>query len=83
MPDSSKEILHFGNLIEGTFIERPNRFLVIGDVKGEQIEAHLKDPGRLVDLMICGAQMLFKRVEGTTKRRTQFDVVAVMQHDSA
>lgn len=83
MSDSSKDILRFDNLIEGTFIERPNRFLVIADVKGERIEAHLKDPGRLVGLMIFGARMLFKPVEGNTKRKTQFDVIAVMQHDGA
>jgi len=83
MSDSSKDILRFDNLIEGTFIERPNRFLVIADVKGEIIETHLKDPGRLVDLMISGARLLFIHVEGNTKRRTQFDVIAVMAHDGA
>ena len=83
MADPSKDILRFDNLIEGSFIERPNRFLVIADVKGERIEAHLKDPGRLIDLMISGARMLFKPADGNTKRKTLFDVIAVMQHDGA
>jgi sugar fermentation stimulation protein A len=68
------------NLIKGNFVERPNRFLVhfTVDSNNQNIEmAHLRDPGRLKELLIPGVQLLLRRVADNPNRKTKFDVIAV------
>ena len=36
-----------GPLIPAKFVERPNRFITIIDINGDQYRSHLPDPGRL------------------------------------
>ncbi len=48
-----------GPLEEATFLERPNRFLVVCRLarSGEVVAAHLADPGRLKELLIPGTRI--------------------------
>lgn len=72
------------NLIEGRFVERPNRFLVHfkTDNHNDKIEmAHLRDPGRLKELLIPGVQLLLRKAVNNPKRKTQYDVIAVFHRD--
>ncbi|KKL67652.1 hypothetical protein LCGC14_2132880, partial [marine sediment metagenome] len=52
-------IFELTNLMKGTFISRPNRF--VGEIMYKnQIEtAHIHDPGRLKELLIKGVDVLF------------------------
>ena len=68
------------NIIEGNFVERPNRFLVHfkTDTHNDKFEtAHLRDPGRLKELLIPGVKLLLRRAAENPKRKTKFDVIAV------
>jgi sugar fermentation stimulation protein A len=65
------------NLMEGTFKERPNRFTVIFEAKGELEMAHLRDPGRLKELLFPGARLLLRPAQNLANRKTKFDVIAV------
>lgn len=70
------------NLIEGTFLERPNRFTVIFKTKNQENlgeTAHLKDPGRLKELLYPGVRLLLRKAPPNTKRKTKFDVIAVFK----
>lgn len=70
------------NLIEGTFLERPNRFTVIFKTKNQENQgetAHLKDPGRLKELLYPGVRLLLRKAPPNTKRKTKFDVIAVFK----
>jgi sugar fermentation stimulation protein A len=60
-------IFEIPNLIKGTFISRPNRF--IGEIKyrGKIETAHIHDPGRLKELLIKGAEVLFTNSQGKLK----------------
>ncbi|MDI6644010.1 MAG: DNA/RNA nuclease SfsA [Methanobacteriaceae archaeon] len=69
------------DLITGEFVERPNRFLVLFEVDDKVFEAHLKDPGRLNELLTPRVKLLLKKVGNTTKRKTKYDVVGVLHHD--
>jgi sugar fermentation stimulation protein A len=55
------------NLMKGTFISRPNRF--IGEIlyKGRVETAHIHDPGRLRELLIEGVEVLFTHSRGKLK----------------
>ena len=39
--------------------------------------AHLRDPGRLKELLISGVRLLLRKVPPNPKRKTCFDVIAV------
>ncbi|MFW9820089.1 MAG: DNA/RNA nuclease SfsA [Candidatus Thorarchaeota archaeon] len=55
------------NLLKGTFISRPNRFIGEIEYKGRKESAHIHDPGRLTELLIEGAEVLFTYSRGKLK----------------
>lgn len=70
------------DLIEGTFLERPNRFTVVFKSNNQEsmIEsAHLRDPGRLKELLYPEARLLLRKATLNPKRKTKFDVIAVFK----
>lgn len=70
------------NLIPGKFVERPNRFTVVFENKqGTNETAHLRDPGRLKELLIPGIKILLRKAKPNPKRKTQYDVIAVFNND--
>ncbi|MGB9837216.1 DNA/RNA nuclease SfsA [Methanothermobacter sp.] len=64
----------------GMYLERPNRFTMVVDVGGEKRLAHLKDPGRLRELLIPGNQVIVRKASGK-ERKTEFDVIALRRGD--
>ena len=70
------------NLIHGKFIDRPNRFVVVFETEPGLTEtAHLRDPGRLKELLIPGAKLLLRKAKPNPKRKTKYDVIAVFNQD--
>ena len=70
------------NLIHGKFVERPNRFVVIFKTESGSTEiAHLRDPGRLKELLIPGAKLLLRKAMPNPKRKTKYDVIAVFNQN--
>jgi len=70
--------LKLQNLDGACFVRRLNRFLVevkLG-VRNQKVLAHLRDPGRLRELLVPGAEILVRSVEGE-RRKTSFEVIAV------
>jgi sugar fermentation stimulation protein A len=65
------------NLIQGKFLDRPNRFVVVFEKDGKSREAHLRDPGRLKELLIPGISLLIRPAENKAHRKTGYDVIAV------
>jgi sugar fermentation stimulation protein A len=70
------------DLIQGRFVERPNRFIVIFEIKkGSPEIAHLRDPGRLKELLIPGVKLLIRKALPNPKRKTKYDVIAVFNEN--
>ena len=44
-------------IVDGIFLDRPNRYLAHVEIEGREIKAHVPDPGRLPGLMIPGRQV--------------------------
>ena len=65
-------------LVEGRFVERPNRFLIRCRVPGESAiqDVHLADPGRLRELLLPEARVLLHPASGA-QRRTRWTAVLV------
>ena len=71
--------MRFGkNIVDGIFIERPNRYLArveVGD-EGKGILAHVPDPGRLSGLMLPGRKVRLVH-QPAAKRKTDYTLVLV------
>lgn len=78
-PDAPPAILYPVGIRRAEFIERPNRFVAIISVDGRQARAHVADPGRLIELLIPGVELLVE--PALVPRRTDFTVRAV-RHNS-
>ncbi|MCL4330350.1 MAG: DNA/RNA nuclease SfsA [Candidatus Thermoplasmatota archaeon] len=61
------------NILEGTVIARPNRFLVEVMHEGKSIPCHLHDPGRLREIIFPGNMVLFRETAGI---KTSHSIVA-------
>lgn len=50
-----------GPLLPARFLSRPNRFLTVVELEGQEVEAHLPDPGRLRELLVPDARVWVRR----------------------
>jgi len=64
-------------LMKGRFLSRPNRFIGEIEYKGQIETAHIHDPGRLKELLIKGAEVLFTYSKGKLK----YYIKVVLTHD--
>ena len=67
-----------GPLLEARFVERPNRFLVMAEPVegGGRHEAHLPDPGRLLEILVPG-RSIWLQSAASAARRTKWSAVLV------
>lgn len=60
----------------GRFVKRLNRFAVLVDLAGEEVEAHLHNSGRMTELLVPGHPVLLVERSGPG-RKTDYDMVLV------
>jgi sugar fermentation stimulation protein A len=65
-----------GEVIEGRFVARDNRFRVTVEVDGQEVWAHLPNSGRLSELLVPDRRVLLLEQMGA-KRRTNYDLSLV------
>ncbi len=70
-----------GPLLAGELLDRPNRYLARVRVARTVIEAHVPNPGRMLELMTPGRPVQLARVDGE-HRKTGHDVQACWYHDA-
>ena len=63
-------------MVDGIFLERPNRYLAQVEIDGKQVSAHVPDPGRLPGLMIPQRRVRLIHNPGA-KRKTDYTLVLV------
>ena len=68
--------MKYSNIIKGTFISRPNRFVATVDIDGAKHTVHVKNTGRCRELLIPGATVYLDKPEGRS-RKTEYDLIAV------
>jgi len=69
------KVYSFYPISEGVFLKRDNRFLITAKLDGKEVKAHLRDPGRLKELLIPGNRVLLQKTE-KPERKTKYEVVA-------
>ncbi len=67
----------FQNIEKGTFIARPNRFVIECAVRGKTTRAYLPNPGRLLELLLPGSTLYLVRQSIPDKKRIPYMAVAV------
>lgn len=66
-----------GELGEGVFLERPNRFIIRLEIDGQPVKAHCPTSGRIGELTVPGTPMLArKRPDARPDQATQWSVIA-------
>ena len=75
--------MKYENIIEGRFLERPNRFIAYVDIPGisDREKVHVKNTGRCKELLIPGARVLLEK-GSNPERSTAYDLVAVWKENS-
>lgn len=70
--------MQYPRLTEAVFIERNNRFSAKVDIGGVPDTVHVKNTGRLRELLFPGAVVFLERAQNPN-RKTAWDLVAVMK----
>ena len=66
----------YHHLTRCRFLYRVNRFIAVCDVGGEKTDVHVKNTGRLGELLLPGAPVYLEH-SGNPLRKTAYDLVAV------
>ena len=68
--------MKYREIVEGAFIDRPNRFIAHVDVNDTVETVHVKNTGRCKELLLPGAAVRLE-VSDNPKRKTKYDLVMV------
>jgi len=69
--------MKFGEkIVEGMFLERPNRYLARVEIDGKETLAHVPDPGRLPGLLLENRKIMLI-YQPSEKRKTDYTLVLV------
>ena len=68
--------MEYHSVVEGIFLERPNRFIAYVEVGGRREVCHVKNTGRCRELLLPGARVYLEASDNPA-RKTKFDLVAV------
>lgn len=68
--------MQYRTIVDGRFIDRPNRFVAHVEIDGTTQTVHVKNTGRCRELLLPGADVRLE-VCDDPKRKTKYDLVAV------
>ena len=68
--------MHYPNMISGTFLARPNRFIAQIEIDGQVETVHVKNTGRCRELLPVGAEVWCQK-SGNPNRKTKYDLITV------
>ena len=68
--------MKYENMVVGTFLRRPNRFIAHVEIDGQEQIVHVKNTGRCRELLPEGAQVWCQHFD-SAKRKTAYDLITV------
>ena len=72
--------MKYENMVPGTFLSRPNRFIAHVEIAGQEQIVHVKNTGRCRELLPVGAQVYCQHFDNS-RRKTAYDLIAVQKGD--
>lgn len=71
-----RPIIHYENTVSGAFVRRMNRFTAEVLIDGKQEYVHVKNTGRLQELLVPNARVTLQRSDNPD-RKTAYDLISV------
>ncbi|MFB0971909.1 MAG: DNA/RNA nuclease SfsA [Tissierellia bacterium] len=68
--------IYDGNFIEGIFLNRPNRFIAEVDVNGKVVICHVKNTGRMTEILTPGKKCYIMEAKNLN-RKTKYDLISI------
>lgn len=72
--------MRYERITQGSFLERPNRFLAYAELAGKKEVIHVKNTGRCAELLKPGA-VIYVQESQNPERKTKWDLIAVEKGD--
>lgn len=72
--------MKYSDILKGTFIKRPNRFIAHVFINGKEEVCHVKNTGRCKELLTEGATVIVEK-SNNPLRKTAYDLIAVYKED--
>lgn len=70
--------MHYGNIVKGSFVARPNRFVAHVQIGEQEVICHVKNTGRCRELLVPGAAVYLEDWgEEHPGRKTRYDLIMV------
>ncbi len=70
--------MQYDNIVPGRFLSRPNRFIAMVEIGGEETVCHVKNTGRCRELLPHGAKV-WCRYDPNPRRKTKYDLITVQK----
>lgn len=68
--------IYDGKFLEGIFLNRPNRFIAEVEVNGKVLICHVKNTGRMTEILIPGKKCYIMEAKNL-KRKTKYDLISI------
>lgn len=68
--------MKYKHIVQGEFLERPNRFIAYVNIDGKKETVHVKNTGRCKELLIPGAEVYLEKSDNPN-RKTRYDLIGV------
>ena len=68
--------MQYSAMVNGVFVDRPNRFIAHVNIGGSKEICHVKNTGRCRELLVPGARVWCQQFD-TSHRKTKYDLIAV------
>ncbi|NCB92006.1 MAG: DNA/RNA nuclease SfsA [Clostridia bacterium] len=72
--------MKYKNIREGVFLSRPNRFIAHVEINGKEEVCHVKNTGRLKELLIPGTKVYVEESDNPN-RKTKYDLIQLYKND--
>lgn len=71
----------YNNIVEGIFLNRPNRFIANVIIDGKKEIAHVKNTGRCKEILIEGTKVFLEK-SNNPNRKTKYSVISALKGDT-
>lgn len=72
--------IYDGEFLQAKFKNRPNRFIAELELNGQIVKAHVKNTGRLTDLLIPGVESYLMKAKNPN-RKTKYDLISIRKNN--
>lgn len=69
--------MQYKKIVEGIFIDRPNRFIAHVLIDGKEEIVHVKNTGRCRELLVPDAKIILEDCLGNKNRKTRYSLISV------